>query len=64
MGMALDESKEGLKELESNGITAYIDPVLYEQVKPAGDIKIEYVDDPLRGKGFQINIGNSGGCSC
>jgi Fe-S cluster assembly iron-binding protein IscA len=66
LGMALDESIDGLEKLESNGITTYIDPNLYQQLSVSGDINIDYVDEPMR-KGFHIGFGScgsGGGCSC
>ncbi len=65
--MALDESTENLQELESNGVTAYIDPKVLEHLKQYGDIKVDYVVRP-DAAGYMISVGDSdcssgGGCS-
>jgi hypothetical protein len=56
MGMALEESIEGLEKLEANGIDAYIDSGLYEMISRRGDIYVDFRDDHLGGKGFRISI--------
>jgi Fe-S cluster assembly iron-binding protein IscA len=69
MGMALDESTDGLVELTSNGITTYIDPKLNEYLSRLGDISIDYITNEM-GSGYSIVVGdgacgsgNCGGCS-
>ena len=62
--MALDESVSELDELESNGITAHIDPSLKETLQTHGEINIDYVDHPDgRGSGYMIQAGKPGDCS-
>lgn len=58
--MALDESTDGLKKFESNGITAYMDPRLAEFLAPHGDIKVDFVNNPMGQSGYSIKIGE--GC--
>ncbi|MCP4634320.1 MAG: hypothetical protein GY855_15445 [candidate division Zixibacteria bacterium] len=63
MGMALEESVEGMQKFDSNGISTYINPELYEQVSNTGDINIDYVEDSWGSKGFTIATGTkSGNC--
>ena len=62
--MALEESTEGLEQLESNTVTAYIDPKLKEYVKSLGKVTIDFVNNPAGG-GYRIMIGDgcdTGGC--
>jgi hypothetical protein len=59
MGMALDESTEGLEELEANGITAYIDPNLHRSVSQRGNIYIDYGTDRFGMTGYSIAIKKS-----
>jgi len=65
--MALDESTEGLEELASNNVIAFIDPKLNEYLTKVGDINIDYVTNQT-GSGYMITVGetkcNQGGCSC
>lgn len=65
--MALDESTEGLEELKSNGITAYIDPKLYEYLNQIGDIRIDFITNEM-GSGYTVSVGQmncgQGGCNC
>jgi Fe-S cluster assembly iron-binding protein IscA len=67
MGMALDESTEGLEQLNSNGINAWIDPQLKTYLLQMGDINIDYVTNEY-GSGYMVTVGESkcgqGGCSC
>ncbi len=64
--MALDESVEGLEKLESNGITAYIDPRLKEHLVKYGEICVDYITNQMGQSGYTIKIGqgdcSSGGC--
>lgn len=65
--MALDESTDGLEELTSNGVSAYIDPKLNEYLTQIGDIKIDFISNE-HGSGYTIKVGDSScdktGCSC
>ena len=61
--MTLDESVDGLERLESEGLTAYIDPNLLEYVRQMGEIYIDSVDRPGRRTAYSIMIGGAGGCS-
>jgi Fe-S cluster assembly iron-binding protein IscA len=67
--MALDESTEGLEELQSNGISAFIDPKLNEYLSQIGDIAIDYISNE-QGSGYTIKVGDPqsrcgvSGCSC
>jgi len=60
--MALDESTENLQEIESNGVTAHIDPGLYEQLQQVGAINIDYVANQYGQSGYRISVGD-GDCS-
>ena len=68
MGMALDESTDGLTELTSNGITTYIDPKLNEYLSQLGDINSDFITNET-GSGYSIRIGDgvcgpgAGGCA-
>lgn len=67
--MALDEPKDSLDRLDSNGITAYIDPKLNEYLAQVGDIRVNYITNET-GSGYSIRVGElkcgqeQGGCSC
>jgi Fe-S cluster assembly iron-binding protein IscA len=69
LGLALDESVDGLEKLESNGITAYIDPGLKDFLTQYGGISIDYVKRQFGG-GYVVSAGQSSeggcgsGCSC
>ena len=57
MGMALEESTDGLEQLESGGVTAWIDPGLKEFLTKYGQISIDYVDS-MGNQGFMIRVGS------
>lgn len=61
--MALDESTDGLEMLESNGVTAWIEPKLKEAVGQLGDISIDYVEREFGPSGYAISVGSCGDCS-
>ncbi|MBI5266789.1 MAG: hypothetical protein HY851_06105 [candidate division Zixibacteria bacterium] len=67
--MTLEESIDGLDKLESNGVTAWIDPKVNQYVGQLGDINIDFIDDGTR-RGYVLTAGKSGegkdcgGCSC
>jgi len=61
--MTLYESTDGLEKLESNGLTAYIDPSLYKQLQEVGAINIDYVINQTGQSGYRIVIGNPEDCS-
>ncbi len=56
MGMALEESNDGLEKLESNGINAYIDSGLYQMITQRGNIYVDFVTDRYGGEGFTIAV--------
>jgi len=66
--MALDESIEGLQELKSNGITAFMDPRLGEFLEKNGGAKVDFITNPTGQSGYSIKVGNmscgdnEGGC--
>jgi hypothetical protein len=68
MGMALEESTEGLTLLEANGINAYIDPDLLRNIEQRGNIYVEYGADRFGMTGFSIAIkktaSDRSGCDC
>jgi Fe-S cluster assembly iron-binding protein IscA len=55
--MALEESVDGLDELESNGITAYIDPNLKNFLTQFGQINVDYISNGPGNSGFTIKAG-------
>jgi hypothetical protein len=59
MGMALDESTEGLAKLESNGISAYIDRDLLRSLEQRGNIYVDYGADRFGMTGFSIVVKKS-----
>jgi Fe-S cluster assembly iron-binding protein IscA len=71
MGMTLDESIEDLDKLESNGVTAFIDPKVLVYLEQFGAINIDYVSHNGQ-SGYMVKVGaascgpdsgNEGGCS-
>lgn len=60
--MALEESIEGLEMIESNNITAYIEPKLKEYLTQLGKVTIDYASSAMGG-GYRIMIGEGGDCS-
>lgn len=61
--MALDGSIDHLKKLESNGVTAYIDPNLQQALEQFGQINIDYISRPDGTGGYTIRAGEPGDCS-
>jgi len=61
--MALDESIESLEPLESNGVTAYIEPGLKQALQQFGEINVDFVRRPDGSGGYMIRAGNPGDCS-
>jgi Fe-S cluster assembly iron-binding protein IscA len=68
VGLTLDESVDGLEKLESNGISAWIDPGLVEFLKQYGEINVDYVERDFGQGGYVVSIGKPGAscgdCSC
>jgi len=66
LGMALENEIDGLVELKSNRISAYIDPKLSEYLTQLGEIKVDYITNE-QGSGYTVKVGNtdcsSGGCA-
>ncbi len=64
--MTLYESNDGLEKLESNSITAYIDPKLLEYLKNVGDINVDFISTPDGRNGFAVQVGEKscGDCQC
>jgi len=66
--MALDGSTGELEKIESNGITAYIDPNLNKYMEEMGGISIDFVSRDDGAAGYTIRPGNPpetdcGGCT-
>ena len=62
--MALEESIDGLHQLDSNGVTAYIDPKLKSFLEQFGQINVDFVSSMGR-SGFTVQAGQGGDCgSC
>ena len=68
--MTLEESIDGLEKLESNGVTAWIDPRVNEYLAQLGGVSVDFIDDGTR-RGYVLTTGNpgdkkdcGGGCSC
>lgn len=65
MGLALEESIEGLKKLESNSIEAFLDENLIEFLNQNGRVTIDYSQYPYGGGGYRITVGEEGcGSGC
>ena len=60
--MALEESIDGLDAIDSNGITAYIDPKLKAFLTQFGEINVDYVSSMGR-SGFTVQAGSGADCS-
>jgi Fe-S cluster assembly iron-binding protein IscA len=64
LGMALEESVDGLEGIEANGVTAYIDPNLRSFLDQFGQVNVDYVDNGLGSRGFTVRVGaGTSGCS-
>jgi Fe-S cluster assembly iron-binding protein IscA len=69
MGMALEGSVVNLDKIESNGITAWIEPNLNTYMKQLGGINVDYTDRGPGQAGYVIRPGNQadksacGGCT-
>jgi Fe-S cluster assembly iron-binding protein IscA len=67
--MALEGSVANLDKVESNGITAYIDPNLNAYMKQLGGISVDYTNSNPGQTGYLIRPGNQadksacGGCT-
>ncbi|UCD18112.1 MAG: hypothetical protein JSV44_04160 [Candidatus Zixiibacteriota bacterium] len=55
--MTLYESTDGLERLNSNGVSAYIDPRLKEHLSKFGNIRIDYVIND-HGEGYAVTVGD------
>ena len=59
---------DGLEELNSNGVSAFIDPGLKEYLGQYGEINVDYVERNFGGGGYVVSIGkpgeSCGDCSC
>ena len=66
--MTLDESVDKLDKLDSNGITAFIDPSLNGELTKLGDIKVDFITNDSGQSGYVVSVGEPGagcgGCSC
>ncbi len=60
--MTLYESTDGLKEVESGGVTAYIDSNLSKQLEQIGEVNVDFVTNDFGQSGFKITVGN-GDCA-
>jgi len=60
--MTLYESTDGLEKLESNGVTAYIDPRLLEYLNNTGDINVDFISTPDGRHGFSVQVGSKNAC--
>ena len=56
--MTLYESTDELEELQSNGLTAYIEPNIYKQLQKLGAINIDFITNELGQSGYRITVGN------
>ena len=67
LGMALEESTDGMKPFSSNGVTAYIDSELIDGLTKLGKIVIDYFNPQFGRPGYKITVGDPkdcGDCSC
>jgi hypothetical protein len=66
LGLALDESTDGLELLESNGVKAYIDGGLHKYLSQSGSINIDYITTVEGPSGYKISVGEGGcgDCKC
>jgi hypothetical protein len=62
--MTLDESTDGLEQLESNGVTAFIDPNLKGALAQFGDINVDFITNEAGNSGFTIRAGSPDCGSC
>ncbi|MBD3403915.1 hypothetical protein GF420_13565 [candidate division GN15 bacterium] len=61
MGLALDESVDGLEKLENNGVATYIEPGLKEFLSQFEGVLIDHVTMGGR-SGFIVKVGGAGEC--
>ncbi len=59
--MALEGSVANLDKVESNGITAYIDPKLHAYMKQLGGVSVDYVERGPGQAGYSIRPGAQAG---
>jgi hypothetical protein len=62
--MTLEESTDGLDQIESNGITAYIDSNLKGSLTQFGEINVDFVTNESGNSGFTIRAGSPDCGSC
>lgn len=60
--MALEESIDGLVELNHNGIKAFIDQKLRDMLESVGTITIDYMNQGMGG-GYLLTVGDKKDCS-
>ena len=58
--MTLEESVDNLHQLESNGVTAYIDPTLKKYLEGQGSINIDHVKRDSGEGGYMVTVGTPG----
>ena len=62
MGMALEESVDGLVKLESSGVIAYVEETFSKYLEGLGGIHIDHVSNESDGGGFAVTVGSAGSC--
>ena len=60
--MTLYESTDGMTEINSGGVTAYIDSNLNTQLEKIGQVNVDFITNEVGQSGFKITVG-SGDCS-
>ncbi len=64
LGMALEESVDGMEKMEVNSISIYIDKQLREFIAQNGKINIDFQEYPSGGGGYLITVGENGVHDC
>lgn len=63
MGLVLDEPKEEDIVFQSDTVILLADEKMKQEIVNGGGLKMEYVNDPMRGQGIAISFARKSDCS-
>lgn len=68
LGLVMDEPKDEDKIFESDTVMLMADEGMQQEITNGGGLKMEYINDPMRGQGIAISFAKqadcSSGCGC